>query len=286
MKKGIRKVVLVGDMPTKVEFISQFLNENLKVSLKELCRDGAPLVEVSHADNFEENIITDKTKTNISVLSVAFPDGILLSVDLSETDWISCKNLQDTELILFVEGFPFATDTLIDRIVLIEKFLMTETRRKSFKSVQFRVVFFKNKNQHFGDTDIVDINKALKYAPDCVTKGIDKNNKCMFPINSLLDFKIYEDVDDCIDVVSCKMKTLKILTAVGEKQLNLWRSELEYYFEDYRQEYDYQFSDALRFETIHNNVNKFAVVKGSNDIMERYAENYFKKCFDEVKKLH
>lgn len=294
MKSGFRKVVLVGDKFTKLDFIFEFLNETSKVSLRKKCQDASPIIEVVHSENFVDQIIIDTAGSNILVLSAVFPSGIKFSADLSETDWIHCQNVQGADLILFIEAYPFTSDTLIMRIELIEEFLMAQSEEKDkhlqsnnkrLKNIPFRVIFFKDQDQHFGDTDKVDIDEALRCAPDSMIKRLEKSSNCMLSVSSLVDFKIYKDATDLIDIVSCTRKTFKILTSVSTEKFKQWQADVECYCEDYKREYDYQFAASLRFEVIHNRINKFSVVKGSSDIMRQYAKNYLQKCFDEVKKI-
>lgn len=285
MKGVFKNVVIVGDRSTKLDFVCEFLNKTSRACLEKLCQDTFTAVEVIHSEDFADTITADRTTNNILVLSAVFPNGIKLSADLSETDWIYCPNAQDADLILFIEAFPFTNDALAAKIELIETYIMNELDNNFFHNVQFRVIFFKNKNQHFGDTDKVGIDEALKYAPGYMIDRLEKSSKCMLPVSTIIDFKVYDNVDDMIELVSWNMKTFKTLTAVSMEKFKQWRADIDYYCENYKQEYDYQFADSLRFEVIHNRINKFTAVKGSNDIMRRYAENYYHKCFIEIKKI-
>lgn len=285
MQRGLRNVVLVGDQTAKLDFLCEFLDEACGGTLRKECSIASPMVETVHSERFVDEIAIDKDGNNILILSAGIPSGVKVSADFSETDWIYCPNVHNASLVLFIETFPFTSDTMCVKIELIEEFLMRDFGNQLFQGIQFRVVFFKDKDQHFGDTDRVGIDEALKCAPDNMTRRLEKSHRCMLPVSSLIDFKIYEKPIDLIDIVSCNMKTFKTLTSVSGEKLKRWRDDMEYYHEEYRLEYNDQFADSLRSEEIYNKITKFSAVKGCNDIIKRYVENYRRNRFDKVKKI-
>lgn len=285
MDTRLRNVFLVGDIPTKLLFLCEFLHENTAVLLKEQCEGFHSIMEMTHSVDCKEKVEIDKKNNTISILSGAFPSGIRMFVDFAENDWTYSKSVQNADLILFVERFPFTTDHLKMRLELIEKYLMNRSCSKTLEHIEFEVVFYHDKNQHFGVTDKIGIDEALKQAPEVLTDTLNKSANCSLPISTLIDFKVYEKVSDVFNIVFSNGRILNTLSTVGRGRFGQWKSLLEYFQEDYKDEYSYQFDSDLRCEMIHNSINKFSVVKNSDDIMKSYTKNYYEKCFGEVKRV-
>ncbi len=127
--------------------------------------------------------------------------------------------------------------------------------------------------QHFGATDITDIDSALKQAPEKVLEKLNKSFNHIMLLNLFIDFKVYTGTSDLIDCFSYNTSIFQILTAIGEKTFKTWSDNLEYFKDDYNSDYEYEFGiepDIVEMKKIFD----FSSIKGCNDIMWKYTDNY------------
>lgn len=282
MKYSNRNVLVVGELNEKLSFIGEFLGERSKTILREKVRNGSEYITVKNSESFFDRIIP--TDNGIEIYSALVPFGINLYFDSSEDNW-TASPFSDIGMVLFAEGYPFTTDSLMKNLLDIEEFL--DKRSKKSNNICFRVLFHKERNRRFAAGDLVGIDEALKNAPNEVKRSlVERRNdyECSLPLDELVDFVSFSDITDIPKALVSGGKTMKYTAALSRECYRKWLDSRFLVDQEYAIKL-MEYTDLTDPELIYNRITKYELVKGSRNIAEQYAINYYNAFAPKLHKL-
>lgn len=276
----MKKIALVGETTAKKSFLYGLLNAGNRSTLT--CNNDT-VVEVVRAKDFFSRV-EGKSGETLQMMSVNIPDEIKLFADFHDVPWFMCDNVTSADMILFIEMYPFVTDSLIRRLKNIEKHLSRRINDKRLGTLQYRVVFLKDSELQLGAMEIVDMDQVLEQAPGQIKEKLEKIYD-EFAIEQFVDYVVCRDMKNLPEIFSAGGKSFDMLISIGETTLKRWKSNLEFFYDDYRSYYLQEFDWGNRVEEFHYNVNAFIHVRRRPDIFAAYADNYRGKSFEKVKRF-
>ena len=275
MKDNDKKVLVVGEFSEKIRFIEVLLGTSAKNTLRDKLKIGIGEIIVKGTDRFCDCI--SLTAKGLEILSPMIPFGVSLILDSSEDEWTTFAN-ENVDMALFVEGYPFTTESLLENLLGIKDFLDNRASLGIVSSVSFRVLFHKERNRRFAAGDLVGIDEALRKAPDEMRRRLAKrrsDGECCLPLDELVDFTIFSKPADIPKALVFTGKALKFTVAMCQDSFRRWQDSKYLFDMEYAislTEYSY-LTDP---EILHHKVLRFEQVKGSNDIAGQYAKSYYK----------
>jgi len=262
-----KKILIVGDENSKLNFLCSMLQENLRYNLREQVRRFKPNVVVQRSENFFDSIkfLTDKM---VQMNTTLLPFGIELYVDFSLENEYNKK----CDTIIFLLPWPYKTDS---NVQTISSFFNVKLLEGTAVNTSFKAVFFRDINQRTGATDIDNIDDALFTSEEVLLNEFDNDI-----FKKMIEFYIYENPDDLIHILSGNVKTLTVVSEITKDKFSRWREKIASFEIDYDLSYVIDYQDMLLEASYFDQIKKFEKVKGSRDIMGTYINNYYYKFFD------
>lgn len=274
----ISKVILaVGEIEHLISFVKELISMPVRVTLENKYRK-CNKISVVHSDELSDSIVILKDNS-MEVFSILIPAGVKLVLDSSDNWYLNAP--PDTEMVLFIIGYPYNSGHTEEKINKRSEFLDLQIKRDHLCTIKFRVVFCKNSEMCLGATDIDTPDTAI-----CVAESSIRNlpNISLFPLEIMTDFSIFSMPSDILKVLVHSGCSLSIIENIGRSQFNDWQCSLPYFYDYYdfvRKEYDHLLDQELLYERIF----KFKCIKNSNNIALTYSNLYFSYFFHELEEL-
>lgn len=282
MNVGTKKVIVIADSDDTLSSLFELLD--IKGNTASNNKQG--YIRVKSAESFQNNI--NDRQRGLEMYSNILPFGTELIVDMDATGcseylFKKTETFIDAELLLFIEGYPFTTESLLDRLCGIGKFLYDRFDKKIYSSIGFRVVFYNDLKRHYSSSDLDSIDTALKKAPDEMRKRLAAMSEV--PLDRLVDFIVLSDPSEISKALVFRGNAMNYTMTIKADIFKQWRNDIF----DTDLHTDYSFSQMeYSFLTDHDRIEsilKYEKVRGSQNLTKTYAENYYKEFSETIYRL-
>lgn len=270
MEKNYKKVLLEGDEVPKVNIICDVLHEGLRTEFRDAHNRDKKSVRLMHCDTVSYIEYNDV----LEIYSSLVPYGIVISMFFM-ANTVDVKKYDE---IVYMEPYPFTFGEKIrTELDEINNYVKTNSR------IQFKIMFYRNKNQKSGAGDIIGIDQALQEAPDHIKAYISDDS-----ILKEIEYCVYKTPKDLLEMVHGGFGNLSVVAVACTERFRQYKSRInsKHFFSEYGdykdalefKNYD-KYAPLLQAESI-NRITKFRKVKGSNNVIRTYVENYIREFQD------
>lgn len=276
MTEQLRKLLLVGDKNSDIEFIAEFITDNDLLGGYYYHAENAGSIEVIRGN--ECSIIPKNN--NLLVISTNFPPGLKLISHFSINDWNVSESAKICDTILFLCSYPWLTQPIIENIA--PKIYQHISQSENFRPVQYKLIFYKNDNLKFGSTDLENPDLIVQKSFETIT-----NTQFNPPvISKILEISMYKGSVDLMQSIIGTNKTMLLFGVKNNYDFSLWRDKTEAEFELfmdiddffilYPEEYYHEEYESLIANSTLHKITGFKNVNGSKNIAKTYIEEYRK----------
>lgn len=271
MHEIYRDVLFVGDEHPVINIICDLLHEGLRAELRDLLNQQKIDINIHHCTgtaHLEKN--TDK----LFIYTSRIPAGIKLIYNYNNKNIIS----NDYDDILFIQPYPFTFEGINHELEYIDKRLMNT---KLNKITSYKVLFYRDINQHTGAGDLIGIDEALSGAEAKLRQRLSRDN-----ISEYIQFMVYRKPVDLIRIFHGGFGSIMASIEICPRYFEKWRRRLDD-FRGITGDYAFMLEDYenLLSEMQINQATKFSTVKGSKDIIKSYGLNYINLMKDDLMKF-
>ena len=293
MNAEFRQLLLVGNRREKIEFIKEFLTEQVALQLETICRKkNSILVSLKYCSDYQCQLKAE-SENHIMISSFWFPLGLILEADLnSEQKWLDSSLADSCGMVLFLCSYPWNTAEFFENLRMIPEHLYQNTFHYP---VQYCVIRWINPNQQFGSTDLVNPEKIIDKLPYVICEELKKSSETAF-LASILEYPIYRSRQDFWKAVSGYSKMFAVVAEEFRRKFEAWHQKtkefpMDYFPEcpDYLGIYVCYFSEELqqKFENLtgHETFRElfsFSGIRESDDIVSQYKDKYYHKYSDVI----
>ena len=264
MKRNYKKVLFEGDEVPKVNIICDVLHEGLRTEFRDAHNRDKKSVVLMHCDSDSHIEYNDV----LEIYSLLVPYGIVISMYFTEKK-VDVKKFDE---IVYMEPYPFTLGEKIRaELDEIHNYIKMNSR------IQFKIMFYRNVNQKSGVGDIIGIDQALQEAPNHIKANIHDDS-----ILKAIEYCVYKTPKDLIKIVHGGCGNLSVVAVACTERFRQYISRIDstQFFSEYGdykdvlefKNYD-KYAPLLQTESI-NRITKFRKVKGSNDVVRTYVQNY------------
>lgn len=262
MEKNYKKVLIEGDEVPKVNIICDVLHEGLRAEFRDAHNRDKKSVRLMHYDATSYIEYNDVLEIHSSLV----PYGIVISMFFTENK----VDVNKYDEIVYMEPYPFTLGEKIRaELDEINKYVKMNSR------IHFKIMFYRNVNQKSGVGDIIGIDQALQEAPDRIKANIYDDS-----ILEAIDYCVYKTPKDLIEMVHGGFGNLSLVAVACTERFRQYKSRINsnYFFREYGDYKDVlenhdKYAPLLQAESI-DRITKFQRVKGSNDVVRTYVQNY------------
>lgn len=264
MNNYFKQILFEGDEDPKINIICDVLSEGLRSEFRDRQNRKMTNVVMMHCNSFP---FIDYGN-NTTVYSPFVPYGTEIIVLFNG----KIGKMSSYDEIVYLEPYPF---TLGEKIR--SELEQAENILKENSKIAFKIMFYRNTNQHSGADDLIGIDQALKNAPDQIKKIIFDSE-----IVEAIDYCVYRTPKDLINVVYGGCGDLSVAISTCTERFKEFSERIKpdvFYgpYGDYKDTLEfgceYKYSVLVQTESI-NRLTKFNKVKGTNDILNQYVKNY------------
>ena len=264
MNKYCKHILFEGDENPKINIICDILSEGLRSEFRDRQNRHMTNVVMMHCNSFPYI----DYGINTTVYSPFVPYGTEIEMLFENR----VGKLSSYDEIVYMEPYPF---TLGEKIR--SEFEQAENIIKENSKVAFKIMFYRNTNQHSGVDDLIGIDQALSNAPDQI-----KNIMNDLGIINAIDYCVYQTPKDLIAAVYGGCGDLTVAISVCTERFKEFSERIKldvFYgpFGDYKDVLEFgkedKYSVLIQTESI-NRLTNFNKVKGANDILKQYVKNY------------
>lgn len=264
MERHCKKVLLEGDEVPKVNIICDVLHEGLRAEFRDAHNRDKKSVKLMHCDSASYIEYNDV----LEIYSSLVPYGIVISMLFTENN----VDVNKYDEIVYMEPYPFTLgEKLRADLDEINSYVKMNSR------IQFKIMFYRNLNQKSGVGDIIGIDQALQEAPEHIKANIYDNS-----ILNAIEYCVYKTPKDLIEMVHGGFGNLSVVAVACTERFRQYTSRINsaQFFSEYGaykdvlefKNYD-KYAPLLQAESL-NRITKFRKVKGSNDVVRSYLQNY------------
>lgn len=263
MNLNFKQIVFEGDEHPKVNIICDVLTEGLRSQFRDIHSKNKKNVILQHCVSFP--YIQTNLDSHIEIFSPLIPYGVRITLFFEKR----YEDMSVFDEIVYMQPYPFTLDKINFEIENAEELI------KNLSGYQFKIMFYRDINQHSGAGDLVGIDQALYEAPEKIKKKLSG-----LSISEAFDYCVYKSPKDLINVIHGGYGDLSVVVTVCAERFRKFseRIKSDYFYSDYGDykyilEYNEKYSVLLRTETI-NKVTKFRKVAGCTDVINQYTANY------------
>lgn len=268
MESGFKKVLIKGDEVPKVNIICDVLQEGLRAEFRDSHNKEKKNVLLYHCDS---NSRIEKSEF-IKVYSSFVPYGVVVYIYFSDKD--ESGIVTNLDEIVYMEPYPFTLGEKIKSDLDDISSLLKQNYNKHFK-VQFKMLFYRDMNQKAGAGENIGIDQVLEEAPRRINE-LSQNNILL----SAIEYCVYKSPKDLINIIHGGFGNLSVVIEACNERFRKYKSAIdpEVFFSEYGEyndvlEWNEKYEPLRKPEAI-NRITKFRNVKGSNDVVRTYAQNY------------
>lgn len=257
MEKLFRRVLFEGEEHPKINIICDTLYEGLRAEFRDYHNGHKKNIIILHSSG---NAHIDFGKNPMEVYSPYIPHGIAITMNFEN----SSANYWDYDEIIYMQPYPFTLHNVIHELDDADKLFRDNPGKK------YKIMFYRDINQHSSEGDLVGIDQALEEAPMKIRSTLGNTT-----IAKSMEFCIYRTPMDFIHILhgGCGNIGMSLLSCI--ERFKKFRTKLE---EFKSEEGDYKFIlegyPELNDETKINNITKYKRVKGCSNIIRKYTRNY------------
>ncbi len=264
MKKGFKQVLFEGDEYPKVNIVCDTIHEGLRAEFRDNHYRDKQNVKLIHCESIS---YIENNKDYREIYSPVVPYGVVIFMLFNKFD----IDYSEFDEIVYLQPYPFTLEGVNSQIEEAEKIV------KDLSGYDFKILFYRDINQHSGTGDLVSIDQALEEAPSKIRKRFEG----LSIVNSL-EFCVYRYPSDLLNIVRGGCGDLEVVIGLCSERFEHYSDRIKkenYYsdFGDYKDILEFHINDKysvlLQTEEI-NKVTKFRKVKGCDDIIAKYTSNY------------
>lgn len=256
-EKLFRKVLFEGEEHPGINIVCDTLHEGLRAEFRDYHNKRKRNAVLMNCDgsayiNFDKN--------PVEVYSPYIPYGVAIFMDFEENS----MNCQEYDEIIYVQPFPFALDSVNRKLDDIDTVFCNHSGKT------YKIMFYRDRNQHSGEGDLVRIDQALEEAPERIRRKMGNTMAA-----KSMEFCVYRTPLDFVSILhgGCGNLGMSLLSCI--EKFKSFRNKIE----DFKGEWgEYRFIleeyDDLVDEVKINSLTRFNRVKGCANILEKYVRNY------------
>lgn len=270
----IDKVLMIGEPAPKINIICDLLSEPDKVRFREYADKGLSTVRLQHCDGISSMKRIDNSTVLINSLFVPFGTEVILP--FQGIRW--SESIYDQ--IIFIQPYPF---TIADNLEEFSRIPHHIREKGRLKIVTYKILFYRDINQHSGSGDMDTIDEALNKASEILDKKImeERNGKLICELIKRRNKKQHYEYcrpHDLTKVFHGRTCALRSASHISRTAYTKWKYGLASFKTDTGQ-YKFTFEledrykilaeqDYLRYFT------GFEKIRGCSNIVKKYTELY------------